>query len=252
MTDLAPLAPPRWLSRRSGFAVVGLCMAGFIAGEILALILAVLGHSLSGTSLSLTTISHMASPPPWFLVTSLFGLWMGFGGTTLVAQKVFRIFPDRGVFAFRVKDLWFILLGVGCQFAVGLAYYPFHLHNLNGPTHKIFGDAHGAMFALLCLLTAFGAPIFEELFFRGTLLCGLTNLIANPPVVVLSLLAISLDGILFGLAHGELLQLPGLAATGIVLAFVYAKTRRMLPNMITHASFNSMAVLALIAQRAHG
>lgn len=232
--------------------MVGLCLGGFITGEILALIFAVLGHSLSGSKLSLTTISHMASPPPWFLVASLLGLWVGFGGTTLVAQKVYRIFPDRGVFSFRVKDLWFILLGVGCQIAVGLAYLPFHVHNLNGPTHKIFGDAHGAMFALLCLLTAFGAPIFEELFFRGTLLCGLTNLIANPPVVALSVLAISLDGILFGLAHGELVQLPGLAATGIVLALVYAKTKRMLPSMIMHASFNTLAVLSLVAQRAHG
>ncbi len=229
-----------------------LCLGGFIAGEITALLFAIIGHSFSGTHVSLQTISHQSEPPPWYLIASLTGLWVGFGGCVVVAQRQFSIFPSRDVFSARWRDLWFILLGVGCQIAVGLAYLPFHLHNLNGPTNKIFGGAHGPVFALLCLLTALGAPVFEELFFRGALLCGLSNLIANPPVIVWSLCAIALDGVLFGVAHGELVQLPGLAATGIVLALVYARTKRMLPSMITHASFNTLAVLSLVAQRAHG
>ena len=57
---------------------------------------------------------------------------------------------------------------------------------------------------------------------------------------------------LFGLAHGELVQLPGLIGLGIVLAAVYYRTERLLPSVLVHVGFNGVAVLSLALQRWHG
>jgi membrane protease YdiL (CAAX protease family) len=67
------------------------------------------------------------------------------------------------------------------------------------------------------------------------------------PVILLDDAAIPLavDGVLFGLAHWELYQFAGLAAFGMLLAFISYKTGRLGMNMVTHASFNFLAVLVV-------
>ena len=53
--------------------------------------------------------------------------------------------------------------------------------------------------------------------------------------------AVVVDGLLFGLAHGELEQLAGLALFGMLLAFVSYRTGRLGMNMVAHATFNPVA-----------
>ncbi len=54
-----------------------------------------------------------------------------------------------------------------------------------------------------------------------------------------------LDGLLFGLAHAELEQLAGLAVFGCILAFVAFKTNRLGMNIVSHATFNLVAIVAI-------
>jgi len=58
-----------------------------------------------------------------------------------------------------------------------------------------------------------------------------------------------LDGLLFGLAHAEWEQFAGLAAFGMILAFVSYRTGRLGMNMVSHASFNLVAVVAVAYSR---
>ncbi|HUA94812.1 MAG TPA: CPBP family intramembrane glutamic endopeptidase, partial [Acidimicrobiales bacterium] len=62
-------------------------------------------------------------------------------------------------------------------------------------------------------------------------------------------LAVIVDGLLFGLAHGEWVQLAGLALFGMALAAVSYRTGRLGMNMVSHASFNLVAVLAVLSSR---
>ena len=55
---------------------------------------------------------------------------------------------------------------------------------------------------------------------------------------------------LFALAHGEPAQLAGLFFLGIVLALLVLRTKRLIPSIVTHMSFNAVAIVALVAQRA--
>jgi uncharacterized protein len=125
-------------------------------------------------------------------------------------------------------------------------YLPFRRidHNisrqLGQPTQKLVGTSHSSLsVALLILFLAFGAPLVEELFFRGLLLRSLTSL-SNPAVAIVS------SGLLFGLAHFEALQFAGLAVFGMVLGVLAWRLRRLGPSIAAHMSFNTVAVLSTV------
>ena len=59
--------------------------------------------------------------------------------------------------------------------------------------------------------------------------------------------AVVVDGLLFGLVHGELAQLAGLTLFGMLLALLVVRTGRLGMSIIAHASFNAVAIVSLIA-----
>ena len=83
-----------------------------------------------------------------------------------------------------------------------------------------------------------GAPVIEELFFRGLLFRSLRRRFGPWPAIVGS-------AVVFGLAHFELLQLPALIAFGLVLGFMAEKSGRLGPGIVAHAAFNAATVLSL-------
>jgi len=252
-----PGAPP--VTRGDGFVWVLFAFVGFVIGQFvgLAFIYGVAG--ILGQAGRVTTIANSAVPPEWFVGASLVGLWVGlFGGAWLgsVARGTRRLVADLGI-RFRPIDLVGIAIGIGGQILVVIMYAPFvhHIHNFNGPTTKLTGGSHGGGFAVIAILTVFGAPFFEEVFFRGLLLKGLARLFTPRGAgrsrgrTVGVAAAIVVDGVLFGLAHGELVQLAGLAAFGMILAFVSFRTGRLGMNIVSHASFNAVAVVVILASR---
>ncbi len=105
---------------------------------------------------------------------------------------------------------------------------------------------------VIFVCTVVGAPFFEELFFRGLLLRSLARLFGNLGGWVGPALAMIITGVLFGLAHAESLQLLGLALFGIALSFVSYRTGRLGMNMVAHASFNLVALVAVVVPLAAG
>ncbi|MGA2521674.1 MAG: CPBP family intramembrane glutamic endopeptidase, partial [Acidimicrobiales bacterium] len=58
-------------------------------------------------------------------------------------------------------------------------------------------------------------------------------------------LAVVSDGVVFGLAHFEPLELLGLAAFGVVLAVMALRLGRLGPCIFAHATFNLIAILSV-------
>ena len=182
---------------------------------------------------------------------NLVGLWAG-----LVAAAVWwsrthgtgRLGSDLGL---RVGSWWDIpggiALGLVCQFGlIPLLYLPFEqldrnlAHQLSEPAQRQTGGADTYLTATVVLLfIAIGAPLVEELFFRGLLLRSLAAW-SRPAVAIVA------SGILFGLAHFEALQFAGLAVFGMVLAAVAWRLGRLAPTIAAHLSFNAAAVLATV------
>jgi uncharacterized protein len=252
-----PGTPPA--TRRDGWAWLLLAVIGFVVGELVALILVTVAAAVAGESSQLTAIEKMASPPEWYVGVSLVGLWVGFFAAPWIASKARgtgRFVADLGI-RFRPVDLFGVVIGVGSQILIDIAYAPF-IHNsksFSAPTTKLTGSSHGWGFAVIAVLTVIGAPFFEELFFRGLLFKALARIFApagaGPSTrrALAVVAAVVLDGLLFALAHGEWAQFVGLAAFGMVLAAVSYRTARLGMNMVSHASFNLVAVLAVLSSR---
>ena len=229
--------------------IVLACVSGFLAGQIIAALLVALVVSLTHFTGGLASLTKLGSPPWWSNGLSLMGLWIGFGLAIVYARKSGNLKDWPGQWRFYPRDVLYIVLGVALQGLVGLAYRPFHLRNLNRPVHHLFGSAHGPTFLLLAVMTSLGAPIIEEWFFRGVLFRALQSGFKVRWARSSTWAAVLVSASLFGAAHGEPLQFAGLAFLGVVVAIVTDRTKRLIPSMLTHASFNAVAMVSLILQR---
>lgn len=82
------------------------------------------------------------------------------------------------------------------------------------------------------------APVVEEPMFRGFVLRGWQS--------VGSWAAILVTGVLFGLLHGQLAQLPALTLVGILLGIIVLRSGSIIPGLILHGVFNALGFFSLI------
>jgi len=75
----------------------------------------------------------------------------------------------------------------------------------------------------------------EEFVYRGFLF---NALLRYAPVWIAALVS----GLLFGISHGSLSAFLPLAASGVVLAYVYQRSGSLTASMISHALFNLINV----------
>jgi uncharacterized protein len=248
-----PWVPPQ--TKRQGSMWLLYAVIGFVAGQLAAVVFALIAGDIAGKSQSeMTAIANAAVPPEWYVVVTLVGLWIGFIGAPWLASRTqgTRDFVRDLGLRFKLIDLVGIAIGVGGQILVAIMYAPFQhdIHNFNAPSQKLTGASHGAGFIVIAIATVLLAPAAEELFFRGLLLKGIVRLFtplggAGARRTAGVVLAVIADGLLFGLAHGEWVQLAGLAFFGMILAAVSYRTGRLGMNMVAHASFNLVAIIAI-------
>ena len=230
-------------------------VVGFVVGQLGAVVFGLVAGIIAGKSASqLKDIASAPVPPEWYVVATLLGIWIGFvGAPWLVSrtQGTGHFVRDLGL-RFRLIDLVGIAIGIGGQIVVALMYAPFQheIHDFNGPSQKLTGASHGGGFVVIALATVILAPFMEELFFRGLLLKALVRLLtplraAGGARAAAVVAAVIIDGLLFGLAHGEWIQLAGLAVFGMALAAVSYRTGRLGMNMVAHATFNLVAIIAI-------
>jgi membrane protease YdiL (CAAX protease family) len=228
---------------------------GFIAGQIASSILLVVVAAVTGHSSQIAQLASRPIPPAWVEITGLVGLWFGFIGAVVLTSRLRgtgNVVRDMGL-TFRPWDvLTGPLIGLGGQLLLlPVLYLPLehvvpHLdERLKEPAQHLTGGFPGADLAVIAFLTVVVVPVIEETFFRGLILRALLRTFKGAgPVVGVALAAVA-DGIIFGLAHFELLELLGLAAFGAVLALMAYKFRRLGPGIFAHGTFNLLAVLSV-------
>ncbi|MDQ4070068.1 MAG: CPBP family intramembrane metalloprotease, partial [Actinomycetota bacterium] len=103
----------------------------------------------------------------------------------------------------------------------------------------------GASYVGLLVAVVVGAPIVEELFFRGLLLRSLQRRFSPG-------LAVAISSVVFGLAHfsplpfrAVILVMVSLSVFGAVLAILAVRTGRLGPSIVAHATFNLFTILYL-------
>ena len=189
--------------------------------------------------------------PLWMIAVLQAFLWFGLLGAPIVATRL----KGNGV----VRDLglrfeWVdvpigVAVGMLCQFIlVPLLSYPWvwilgrHTGDLDQPARDLADKATDPIgIILLVLIVVIGAPIVEELFFRGLLQRSIARRSSTA-------VAVAGSAAVFGLTHFELLQLPALVGFGVVLGLLAVRTGRLGPSIFAHLSFNAVTVIALLAK----
>jgi uncharacterized protein len=213
------------------------------------------GIVLSGIALGIASSAvgfrQTSGAPIPLTVTAfdLLGLWIGLVGAVVLYLRLWgsgHPVADMGLAIGPLDVVIGAVVGAGTQLVlIPLLYLPFERadrtlsHRLSAPAKTDTAAVHGGwQTAVLILLLTVGAPVVEELFFRGLVLRSLTRWLG--PVV-----GIVGSAVVFGLAHFELLQLPALIVFGIFLGTLAYKTGRLGPSMVAHAVFNAVTVFSL-------
>ena len=227
------------LSRKSAWlALAGLVMAiGFaFAGVVVA--------ALVAPGVKLVT-----------LLLSQAGLWAGLLIPVVVASRRYgsgNVARDFGV-SFQGRDaLRGFLASLAARVAGLVALIPVVMANPklaggNQPFGKSIGDP--ALFAVLVVIVVLGAPLVEELFFRGLVMASLVPMLGQVG-------ALGGQAVVFALMHlrppgglGNVGLFVAIGVMGVVQGVLAERYRRLGPAMACHAFFNLVSLLAFLATR---
>lgn len=156
---------------------------------------------------------------------------------------------DLGV-TFVTRDLVGVVIGVASQLVlVGLATWPFtkifpdsfSQDRVEQRAKDLLDGAGGAWIILLFIVVVVGAPVVEELVYRGVLQTSISR--ATNATTAWIIVAVW-----FAAIHMSLVELPGLFAFALVLGYQRRQTDRLGLCMVTHAAFNATGLLLLVGK----
>lgn len=185
---------------------------------------------------------------PWVILAGAVLPWLAIAGWPVLATRRFGNGPriDLGL-SFTVRDGATGLFGGIVSLTLGLAAVQL-TELVLGPIESSAGRAGDAVaesgsrlaVILFALVVAVGAPVVEEIGFRGMLWASLCRAGLAPWVtLVVTTLA-------FAAFHFEPHRLLVLLTTGLVLGFLRLSTRRLGAPIVAHAVNNSAGALTLV------
>ncbi len=217
-----------------------IALIGFVAG-----VGASVGLSLAGQAVGAPRLARV--------VVAQAALWTGLLGAVVVVSR--RFGTGHPIRDFRVTGGWSAVgwgaLGsLAARMAAGMAVAMIVVisRRFSGTNDRVFRafDNTTVGFIIVSLLAVVGAPIVEELFFRGVVQGAFLDSLGTAG-------AVSLQAVLFGLAHftplyglANVTIVAAVAAAGVVFG-VTVRLRGMGPAMFAHSFFNVVAVLATLA-----
>jgi membrane protease YdiL (CAAX protease family) len=220
-------------------------------GSIGYVVLAYVGGSV--VAVFLVALSGAATNSTSYNLLSFVGLWCGFVGVPVYlsrARGTGRMSTDFGLRLEGAKD-------VGVGVAGGLIAYGFvgvysaiiraagdHA-NLGHEATQLSGHGLGAGFVVFAFAAGLGAPVAEEIFFRGLTQPVLQRYLGG----VGGLVATS---VLFGFAHlgnNPVEVVPPLVVFGAIVGTMAWRTGRLGPGIVAHITFNGITIVAIAASR---
>ena len=199
----------------------------------------------AGVVLVLFGEQSLTEPPPAALLLLLSVPWLGLAGWPLLVSWWRGNGPviDFG-YTWRLSDLgWGVLYGMAAL--AGSALIAVATTAAFGDFDSAVGelvsdDASLAFLIVFGILVGIGAPLVEELAFRGLLFGALAKRRLAPWVTIV------LSGVVFALFHFEPIRVPLLLWTGLVLGLARFHRGSTTVSTVAHMSVNLPAAVALI------
>ena len=186
--------------------------------------------------------------PLWAVAILQLPLWLGLAGAAVLASRWRGTGSLDHDFGLRVRGSD-VPIGLACGLGAQLVVLPllvplYRLFDVDtdglGEQARSLADrADGLGVVLLLLIVVVGAPLFEELFYRGLLLRSLERRMRP-------LWALLVSSVVFGVVHFQLLELPALTAFGLVAGWLAQRSGRLGAPIFAHVSFNAVAVASLL------
>jgi membrane protease YdiL (CAAX protease family) len=218
---------------------LGWIIAAYLGGTAVAIIL-----------VGITGVATNSSP---YNVLAFIGLWVGFIGVPLFLSRsrgTGKLSTDFGLRLGGPADVGLGLVagllsyGVVELYSVSIRAAGDHA-DLGHEATQLSGHGVGLGFIAFGLCAAVGAPIAEEVFFRGLAQPVLQRYLGG----VGGLLATS---VAFGFAHlgsNPIEAVLPLAFFGAVVGSLAWRTGRLGPGIVAHMTFNGITVMALASSR---
>jgi uncharacterized protein len=236
----AATSPPRWGLADLLAAFVVAQLASLLAVLVFASAKGIAAEDFSTDSLTIGEVALLQVP-----------LWLGLLGVPLLSTTWRGNGPVRDL---GLRSTWRdvpvgLAIGVACQLVlVPLVTLPVFLlsdvdqSELEAPAREMTDKATGLGVIVLVLVVVVGAPIAEEVFYRGMVQRTLARKLPIWPTMLITALA-------FGASHFQALQFPALAAFGLVLSIIAHRTGRLGMNIWAHVGFNATTVVLLLTTR---
>jgi uncharacterized protein len=205
------------------------------------------GVVVGGVIVGLAGNGSASAAPVWVTLVAALALWAPMLVGLWLLSKRFgpgRFRDDYGL-RFKVVDLVGLPVGVLSQLVlVRLAYWPlqrawpetFSKDKVERVARDLYHNAHGGWLLGLIGIVVIGAPIVEELTYRG-LLQGAVVRRVNDVVGVVVIAAF------FALIHFQWVEYPGLFLFGLVLGICALRTGRLGMGIAAHLAFNATGLL---------
>jgi membrane protease YdiL (CAAX protease family) len=221
---------------------LGVVMLAWLAAYVAALPLQSLVLGLSGYSGESSDLW-----PTSVTALSALTLWFAFIVATVIVSRRFGSgrFSDDLRLSFRPIDMIGLPLGVVSQLAlVPVLYWPlrrlwpetFATDRLSERAQELWDRAEGRWVVVLVLIVAVGAPLVEEIVYRGMIQQALQSRL-NEIVAVVAAAAF------FAFVHLQAIEFPGLFLFGLVLGTCFMRTGRLGMGILAHVGFNAVGLM---------
>lgn len=231
--------PPAPTSREWGMGDVAI---GIVASIVLSQIVV-------GIVIGVGGYEDSEDVPLWLVGILQIPLWVGLvGAVVLAARKASGDVAAEFRLRFRPRDVPIgLVCGAAAQLLATQVTYP--VYRLLGVDTDQVGQVaekladravSGIDVFVLVLLVVLGAPVIEELFYRGLAFGSIEHRFGTGVAVVGS-------SVLFALVHFQPYDLLPLLVAGLVFAALRARYGRLGPGIWAHIGFNLIAVVALLA-----
>jgi uncharacterized protein len=144
-----------------------------------------------------------------------------------------------------LKTLWYSFLALMLIFFIIFVYVIImtNVLHIQAPVSKIEQLASNQLISYRILLIAVSiiAPVAEEVFFRGFLYSAFKKTWGVTAGLFLS-------SLFFALAHMEFYSFLPIMAVGWILAYIYEKTKSLIPVIFLHSVYNLVLIITLLTQ----
>jgi len=149
---------------------------------------------------------------------------------------------------FRPVDLVGVPAGVALQLLVlPVVYWPlrelwpdtFSTDDVEKRANELVDKANGGWLWLLAAVVVIGAPVVEELVYRGLLQRSFGRALGRWPALL------TVSG-LFAVIHFSPVEIPGLFLAGVAFGLGVTLTGRIGPGMVTHLAFNATGLAVVL------